>query len=161
MTTKTKDGYLSAKKLGITPRQRKYLIQAAEILQHMQFGRYIPIKNDGKFKFNMAITLESNDDVIHKNCKTVGCIAGLGNLLAKIAGEKSYPFGYIYEYSRTDYKKSNHLNDLFFPRVIPGSWREIHPRVAAETTLHYLRTGEVKFPQNWWEYNKKGIEHAD
>lgn len=134
-----KPKYLSARALGITPAERKWLIRAGEMLLTMKPGEDRQIEGAGFFRFNMANAGERT------NCGTAGCIAGLANLLAETAGAKLYPVcrGALIE------GHSAPLRKLFFPAHLDVIFSDMRPSSAGKATLHFLRTGRVEFEKNW------------
>lgn len=133
--------YLTARQLGITSAERKWLIRAGEMLLTMKPGQTVKIEGDGLFQFDMSTAGKA------VTCGTAGCIAGLAHLLARTAGEQLFKFCY----GGIIKGESAVLNNLFYPKEdkFAGYYSSMTPAAAGKATLNFLRTGKSKFPRNW------------
>ncbi len=137
----------TAKALGITKDERKYLIKAERILSTMHRGQTVVIKGDGKFAFDMSTIIRpigGGDTSKGKipgtyECGTAGCIAGLMNIMAGI--NKKTLWGRKGEIDSNC--MSEPLLPLFFPHEI--SHHSVTPKMAARVIRRFLDTGKVYY----------------
>ncbi len=139
----------TAKALGITPEERKYLIKAERTLSTMRREQKVAIRGDGKFAFDMAVINRPLNGWFSDGngpgkvsgtyeCGTAGCIAGLMHIMASI--DKKTLWGK----SRIDSGKMSHpLLRLFFPGDVRHT--EVTPKMAAKVIRRFLDTGEVYY----------------
>lgn len=136
--------YLTARQLGISASERKYLIRAADILINMSHAQEVKIPKDGMYKFDM-----SREQYFYKECGTDGCILGLCVLLANTDKSRFYPkginnFDYTDSLSRLFYPSDEHLSpSLRNPNG--NSYQNITPKIAARAAYGYLKTKKIKF----------------
>lgn len=131
--------YKTAAQLGIKPLERKWLLRFAKFALTMKPHKPKKVKGDGLFVFDMMCV--SEPDIIDGECGSIGCIWGGAHLMARAAGES--PWGKGRHPSRGH---SDPLHKLFFPDNTLR-YESITPKIAAQVTLKYLRTGRVHFPK--------------
>lgn len=129
--------FMTPKQLGITPQEHKWLLKTALLLCEQGDNRVMPPLpgETQKHYFYMSewfMRLRAPQRAAFKGCGTIGCIKGTAWALARGAGE-AMP---------NDYSRA--LSPLFLGAG--ENLRSITPRQAAEATLGFLRTGQVKFP---------------
>lgn len=156
--SKTKDGYLSANKLGITAAERKYLKETKELLVGLRPSQArridgLSVKFNMNFEFMSGIYPGAGKGHV---CNAAGCIKGWMGMLAiddkkgrslnigtndmKEAVEGGLP-GY--------WEASPELSHLFYPDE-HVAYRKVTPKVAAGAIEHFLTTGHAWPSKESW-----------
>jgi len=124
---KSKDGFLSARALGLTRLERTALVG---VLEKIEAGWFTPASVAGSWEtgvpknfFSMGTWFESHAEPVLTDCGSVGCIGGWADAL------------YGTEFNVTDSPRG--LNDLFFPTR--QSSRTLED--AGRALRRYLETG--------------------
>ncbi len=144
----------TAKKLGITRAERKYLIKAARLLSTMRKDQKVTIPGDGVFKFDMRYITSPIGNHWEKacdipgtyECGTAGCMAGLMHIMSHVDGSP------VWDGRQCPLFVSPALYPLFYPEFYPDMvfYDDVTPKVAARAALRFLETGEVV-----WRYRKR------
>lgn len=137
--------FKSAKELGITEGERKWLIETAKVLKNVKPRKYAPI-NGFDLKFDMSTIAEDDDDHF---CGAVGCIKGWMGFLAFHAGEgesvgirRGATRGKLIEAVEAS-RNSRALDALFYPE--PVDYLSVTPAIAVKAITSFLTTGDPCF----------------
>lgn len=160
-------GYKTAKQLGITSLERRYLIEFVESFERGAWmeGR-TTLVNGRPFSFYMAewsnkvanLTDKIRNRLLGKRgygeCEAVGCIAGYVWTMADRDGRADdLPYGdWTFDTDAAgygDYRSENDqpLKQLYFPDSIKNYDRVTLPQAVAATRA-FLRTGKPKWPSS-------------